>query len=232
MILEKLDPIALTLQDWVKKTQIHRLSVRRLLARIHRGDILTDTLSKTLKIIVLIGSIFFGLVWLVLWFSIYIELERWNLVLAFVDQFSRLVFIATVLYITYIRSKHLERIPPGPFVPLRAISLIARWAGECVLILAIASLFSTLLGNPLTLIDSAPPGTGSDLFLEVMAGAFKILGLGFALIFQLMGFLLFIGLYTVAGLIELSIQIEKNTRRSGLSSTQALTEGPGQGSEI
>ncbi len=212
----------------IERSNVKSLSIRRLLASIHRGDPLTIVSSKVLKTLVWISLPIMILAWLITWLWIYYELERWTLVLAFVDQFFRLGINLVILRITYIRASHLAQLPPGPFVSLRAVGLLLRWLGECILILSIGSLLQALLGSPLGLLASSPE---TSFALDFLKPGFKLFSLAVATWMQLVGFLTFAGLYAAAGSIDLFIEIEKNTRTLRTSTLRTSRDHFGHGTE-
>lgn len=183
---------------------------RSLLASIHRGDAFTFVFSKALTFLVWILGLAVGLLWLLSWRQVYYEYERWELMLAFVDQFLLLGILYVVLHITYLRASHLRQIPPGHYVSLQAVALILRWLGECILIMSLGALVHAILGVPtpgwLATVFGGPATEGD---LKAGIKAFSLFTNGWLQIFSFLVFTIF---YALASGIEAVIAIERNTR--------------------
>jgi hypothetical protein len=198
-----------------------------MLASIHRGDAFTTAFSFILAAFAGIFGVLSVLAWLFSWGHVYYEFERWQLVVAFADQFFLLGLILVVLHVTYLRASHLRSIPPGDFVILRATTLILRWLGECVLILTLGALVHALLRVPESGWLSSLLGPGSAAEGDFMTGVklLKVLSTGWL---QLVGFFIFMCLYALAGALETVLAIERNTRRqepTGLASGEVASRG-------
>ncbi len=101
------------LESFLGRARVEGHPTRRLLAGIHRGDAFTRVFSLTLKFLAWILGLLIGLAWIASWAQVYREFERWELVLAFVDQFFLFGLLCVVLHVTHLRAGHLRRIPPG-----------------------------------------------------------------------------------------------------------------------
>lgn len=210
------------------RTRVARDPTRSLLASIHRGDAFTKAFSAVLMILVWVLGLTNAIAWIGSWDHVYYEFERWELVLAFVDQFFLLGLLCVGLRVTYLRAGHLRRIPPGYFVSLRAVALILRWLGECVLIVTIGVLGHALLRVPesgwLSLIFG---GTTAGGDLKAGLKAWSLLTNSW---FQILGFVAFTLFYSLANTIDAFLSIERNTRASKHSSAES-NEVAGRGRE-
>lgn len=189
-----------------------------ILASIHRGDAFTRVFSLTLIALIWVSGPMTLLAWFGSWAYIYDELERWGLVLAFVDQFFLLTASYFLLQITYLRAGHLRQIPQGQFVILQAAALILRWLGECILISTLATLGHSLLAaQGSDWISSILSGFGPTVAQGDVTVATKFLSIATSGWLQIIGFSSFALLYTLASRIELLITIEWNTRDKKVS---------------
>ncbi len=211
------------LEVFLGRARVRGYPTRRLLAGIHRGDAFTKVFSLTLKFLAWILGLLIGLTWIGSWVQVYRELERWELILAFVDQFFLLGLLCVVFHVTYLRAGHLRRIPPGYFVSLQATALILRWFGECVLILAIGVLGHALLGVPEPgWMSSLFGGYGSPVSEGDLKAGIRAWSVVSGIWTQMIGFLVFTGCYALASVIEIFLAIERNTRKEQRS---AVAEG-------
>jgi tetratricopeptide (TPR) repeat protein len=207
--------------------------MRWLLASVHRGDVFTKVFPAVLILAVWISALIYAFTWLVSWIDVYTELERWDLVLAFLDQLFLLGIVYVLLRITLLRADHLKAIPAGDYVPLRATALFLRWQGEISLILALRAGGHALLqpSEPIWL-----QGTFEGLGQTSMAGTLAPLVKGGSLTFgggyQFLGFLLFAILYGLATAIDAYLAIETNTRRSWSEAEKSHGEVAGRGFEL
>ena len=204
---------------YLRKTYFEGWLTRRLLASLHRGEAFTRVFSFVLLIIVGVQALFIGSAWLINWARIYHDYERFELVLAFVDQFFMLGMLAVLLHVTYLRALHLRDLPRGQFVTLQAAALLLRGFGECVLIWTAA-----MLGH--SILNVADPNWLVSLRSYVKAGS--VLVSGWSLV---IGFLLFTVSYTAASAIDVFLAIERNSRRGGRAGGGDL-ESVGHGVEV
>jgi hypothetical protein len=187
---------------------------RDLLAFIHSGDVLRDTIPKFLKIGAVIGFAVYSLFWLAFWPGVYEEFERWGLVKAFFAQLIVLGSVFLVVRITFLRAQHLATLPADDFVSLRAVAVLSRWLGEIVLVYVLGTGVAALLqplGAMLTgLISALLPSAGSSA--SGGSSALLLMSVPLFLIFTSIAAALFLILYTVANTIDLGLAIEFNTR--------------------
>ena len=214
------------LEEFLGGARVENLSIRRFLAAVHRGDAFTNVFSRALTFLAWSGGVLFGFVWLASWGRVYYAFERWELVLAFVDQFFLLGIVLVVLHVTYLRARHLRHIPAGNFVPLQATALILRWLGECVLILDLGAFGHALLGVPDPSWMSSLVGFEEDLKLGIKASSTF-----FAAGWLFLSFFVFTFFYALAGVIDVFLSIERNTRSQERPTTMA-GEVEGRGREV
>jgi len=184
---------------------------RRLLAYLHSGEVMRHFLPKLLRISAVMGLIFYTILWLLVWPKVYQEFERWGLVKAFFAQWIVLATIFLQMRITLLRAKHLEALPADDFITMRAVSVLCRWYAEISIIFVLGMGLSSLLQplNPflMSLLNVQPAATGDS------GGAFQSLASGAVSSFVVLLIVpLFLGLYSIATAIDLSLAIEFNTR--------------------
>jgi hypothetical protein len=187
---------------------------RDLLASIHSGDVLRETIPKFLKIGAVIGFAVYSLFWLASWPGIYEELERWGLVKAFFAQLIVLGTVFLVVRITFLRAQHLATLPADDFVSLRAVAVLSRWLGEIVLVYVLGTGVGALLqplGAMLTgLISALSPSAGAGA--SGGSSALLLMSVPLFLLSTSIAATFFLILYTVANTIDLGLAIEFNTR--------------------
>lgn len=204
------------LEAYLRRARVNRIPTRRFLSTLHRGEAFTRVFSIALVGLVGTLGVVLGIGWLVSWGSVYREFERWQLVLAFVDQFFLLAMLVLLLHVTFLRAGHLRQVPAGPFVSLQASALILRWLGESALILAMAMLGHALLNVP----DISWLSSAQEL---VKAGSVLVSGWN-----QVLGFVTFTVFYAMASAIDVFLAIERNSRqgqRGGASSGEVSGHG-------
>lgn len=191
---------------------------RRLLAYLHSGDVLRQSLPWTLRIGSIVWLIVVVYLWLAGWPFIYQEFERWGLVKAF---FAQMILLATsflVVRITLLRADHLQALPPDDFVSLRALAVVCRWLAEIALVyvlgFALSSLLQPIAGWLAPVVAASSPALGQ----QVSSGS-SALSLGFSpfsLAFVAIAAAFFLSLYSFATAIDVYLAIEFNTRAERL----------------
>lgn len=203
----------------VGKLKWSKPDARNLLAHLHSGDVLRQTLPKLLRIGTAIWLTLVVLVWIAVWPAIYEEFERWGLVKAFFAQMISLATVFLIARLTMLRAGHLEVLPPDDFLTLRAVAVLCRWLGEVVLVYAVGTGLSTLLQPVGAVLISALNETSPKLASDMSSGAPKLLlaSVPLSLFFVSVTMVLFIVLYSMATAIDVSLAIEFNTRAERVS---------------
>ena len=207
---------------WAKLGQMEALirqareqvpSVREALADMHQGKIFTRVFSMLLYVWVALAGMATLIDWLWGWVRIYHHLERWPLVLAFFDHFIGLGVTFIALYMVWLRAGHIRGIPLGlgGYVPIQSAALISRMIGEVVLVLTLGGIVHAVLGVPESSWISSlwTAGGGGEESAQAGLKMFSLAWSGWKFVF---GFYLFVAAYTLAGVLEVFLDIERNTR--------------------
>ncbi len=187
---------------------------RDLLASLHSGDVLRQTLPRLLRIGIVVWFVVYTLLWVFTWPGIYQEFERWGLMKAFFAQLIALAAAFLVTRITILRAQHLAALPADDFVSLRATAVLSRWLGEIAFVYVLGGALSSLLqpvGPALnSFLSEVSPSTAS----AVSGGTPKLLLVSapLSLLWVSVVAALFLLLYAVANAIDLGLAIEFNTR--------------------
>ncbi|HTG31544.1 MAG TPA: hypothetical protein VLB76_01335 [Thermoanaerobaculia bacterium] len=187
---------------------------RDLLASLHGGDVLRQTLPQLLRIGIVIWFSVYTFLWIFTWPGIYQEFERSGLVKAFFAQLIALASAFLAARITILRAQHLATLPADDFVSLRAASVLSRWLGEVALIYVVGAELRSLLQPVGAVLNSFLGKVLPSAASAVSEGTSSLLLVSapFALFWVSLAAAFFLFLYTVANAIDLSLAIEFNTR--------------------
>jgi hypothetical protein len=198
----------------VAKLKLPKSISRSLLAYLHSGDVLRQSLPVVMQILLGVWLFFSIVLWFAVWPAIYREFERWGLVRAFIAQWISLGTVFLVARITLHRARHLQALPPDDFVSLRALAVLSRWFGEVALVQVVGSGLSSLF-QPISAYTSAiltemSPSLGTT----VSSGTPSLLltSAPLSLFFIAVAAGLFLALYSLATAIDVYLAIEFNTR--------------------
>ncbi len=192
---------------------------RRLLAYLHSGDVLRQSLPWVLRIGAAVWLVIQVLLWIALWPAIYHEFERWGLVKAFFAQIITLLAVFLVARITMLRAGHLRALPPDDFVSLRALAVICRWLGEISLVYVLLTGLSSLLQPVSALLNPILGAVSPEAASGVSSGSAKALLVSapLSLFFSSIVAVAFLVLYSIATAIDVGLAIEFNTRAERMS---------------
>jgi hypothetical protein len=187
---------------------------RDLLASLHSGDVLRQTIPRLLRIGIVVWFVVYTFLWIFTWPGVYQEFERSGLVKAFFAQLIALATAFLVTRITILRAQHLAALPADDFVSLRATSVLSRWLGEIVLVYVVGAELRSLLQPVGAVLNSflgkILPSTASAV--SEGTSSLLLVSAPFALFWISLAAALFIFLYTLANAIDLGLAIEFNTR--------------------
>ncbi|MEM9599014.1 MAG: hypothetical protein AAGD06_32400 [Acidobacteriota bacterium] len=183
---------------------------RGLLAKMHRGEVITRVSSAALTGLA-IGFLVLGIaIWLLTWGQIFHQLVRWTLIAAFVGQVLNGVLLLLVFRISLLRAEHLRLLPWSRFVALRAAAVWLRWFADAIFLLALGRLISTVLTTSITAASGLLSAFDSPL-LEKLG----LITLPLAALWLVVALVIQIVCYSLAAAIETLISIEQNTRGPG-----------------
>ncbi len=187
---------------------------RGLLAYLHSGDVLRQSLPWVLRVGAVIWLLFVVLLWIGVWPGIYEQFERWGLVKAFFAQMISIATAALVFRITMLRARHLQALPADDFVSLRALSVLFRWFGEIALVYVVGTGLGSLLQPVSALMGSMLSDISPSMASGISSGTPKLLLVSapLSVFFVSVAAGLFISLYSVATAIDVFLAIEFNTR--------------------
>jgi hypothetical protein len=187
---------------------------RSMLAYLHSGDVLRQSLPMVMQILLGVWLFFSIVLWFAVWPAIYTEFERWGLVRAFIAQWISLATVFLVARITLHRARHLQALPPDDFVSLRALAVLCRWFGEIALVQVVgsgvSSLFQPISAFSTAILTEISPTAGT----AVSSGtpALLLASAPLSLFFVAVAAGLFIVLYSLSTAIDIYLAIEFNTR--------------------
>lgn len=178
-----------------------------VLLRAHRGDLITQVFGSSIGLATFALAVVAFTAWLVRWPLLFHSLERWPLVLGFVDQLVLLLFLYFLVYLTYLRTEHLRHLPKGRFVPLLASAVLLRWLGEASLTLAAGIFVHSLLSLGM---GELTQSGGS--WAEIAPFVARVVGVPLAAGVLVGAIGAFVLCQALAALIDIALSIELNTR--------------------
>jgi hypothetical protein len=192
----------------------------RILAYFHGGRIFTDTLPLLARTGLASLGLLYALWWVGYWGVVYRDYERWSLVGATVVQVVFLGLVYLFGRIAWLRIDHLHQLPTGGDVALRSLPILLRLAAELGFVFAVGLTLRVFAmpGVPPPRAVIAADGTWAT-FGQFLPNPLAMMAIGtwLALAVAAYAILAILFFYGLANAIEVYLQIEKNTRNSGIT---------------